>query len=168
MGAEKNRKPLDRFIYFFPFQLVLLHLKRNHFLLFFWLVLFAFTTQSFANKLGIPYLFLAPEYQGQVDIWSFAILGFSLGAFIMAFNIYSYILHAKRFPFLGTLNRPFLKFCINNSIIPLLFFATYIYCSSSFLKTTELLSNTRILTYMLAFVAGNLLFIVIAATKASM
>lgn len=163
MRAEKKRKPLDRFLYFFPFQLVLLHLKRNHFLLFFWLVLFAFTTQSFANKLGIPYLFLAPEYQGKVDIWSFAILGFSLGAFIMAFNIYSYILHAKRFPFLGTLNRPFLKFCINNSIIPLLFFATYIYCSSNFLKTTELVSNTRVLTYMLAFVAGNLLFIVIAA-----
>jgi len=163
MGAEKKRKTLDRFLYFFPFQLVLLHLKRNHFLLFFWLVLFAFTTQSFANKLGIPYLFLAPEYQGKVDIWSFAILGFSLGAFIMAFNIYSYILHAKRFPFLGTLQRPFLKFCINNSIIPLIFFATYIYCSADFLKKTELLSSTRIVTYMLAFVAGNLLFIVIAA-----
>jgi len=132
-------------------------------LLFFWLVLFAFTTQSFANKLGIPYLFLAPEYQGKVGIWSFAILGFSLGAFIMAFNIYSYILHAKRFPFLGTLNRPFLKFCINNSIIPLLFFATYIYCSADFLKTTELISNTRVLTLMLAFIAGNLLFIVLAA-----
>ena len=163
MATDKKRRPLDRIIYFFPFQLVLLHLKRNHFLLFFWLVLFAFTTQSFANKLGIPYLFLAPEYQNEIDIWSFSILGFSLGAFIMAFNIYSYILHAKRFPFLGTLNRPFLKFCINNCIIPLLFFATYIYCSSRFLKNTELLSNTEILTYMLAFIAGNLLFIVLAA-----
>ena len=163
MGVEKKRKPLERFFYFFPFQLVLLHLKRNHFLLFFWLILFAFTTQSFANKLGIPYLFLAPEYQGNVGVWSFTILGFSLGTFIMAFNIYSYILHAKRFPFLGTLNRPFLKFCINNSIIPLLFFATYISCSVDFLKTTELLSNTKVLTYMLAFIAGNLLFIVLAA-----
>src|SRR6056297_224948 len=127
----KRKARLERFIYFFPFQLFFLHLKRNHFLLFFWLVLFAFTTQNFANKLGIPYLFLAPEYRGEIGVWSFAILGFSLGCFIMVFNIYSYILHSKRFPFLGTLARPFFKFCINNSLIPIGFFITYIYCSST-------------------------------------
>ncbi|HKL04052.1 MAG TPA: hypothetical protein VJ911_10260, partial [Cryomorphaceae bacterium] len=131
-------------------------------MLFFWLVLFAFTTQNFANKLGIPYLFLAPEYRGEIGVWSFAILGFSLGCFIMVFNIYSYILHSKRFPFLGTLARPFFKFCINNSLIPIGFFATYIYCSSTFLINVELQTTSEVIKNMLAFLGGNALFISLA------
>ncbi len=158
----KRKTRFQRFIYFFPFQLFFLHLKRNHFLLFFWLALFAFTTQNFAMKLGIPYLFLAPEYRGEIGIWSFAILGFSLGCFIMVFNIYSYILHSKRFPFLGTLARPFFKFCINNSIIPLGFFATYIYCSSTFLMNVELQTPLEVVKNMLAFLGGNAVFIALA------
>lgn len=158
----KIRQRLDRFLYFFPFQLVLLHFKRNHFLLLFWVVLFAFTTQSFANKFGIPNLFLAPEYMGEVGIWSYSILGFALGGFIMAFNIYSYIIHSKRFPFLGTLARPFFKFCINNSIIPISFVITYIYFSSKFLKTIELKSTLEIYKYMAAFILGNAVFISLA------
>lgn len=157
-----NRQRMDRFLYFFPFQLVWLHLKRNHFLLLFWVILFGFTTQAFANKFGIPYLFLAPEYRGEVGIWSYAILGFALGGFIMAFNIYSYIIHSNRFPFLGTLARPFFKFCINNFIIPVLFIATYIYFSSNFLQTIELKSNWEIFKFMSAFVLGNALFITLA------
>jgi hypothetical protein len=160
MVSGKTRA--DRFLYFFPFQLLLLHLKRNHFLLFFWLILFAFTTEAFATKFGIPYLFLAPEYMGQVGFRSYFILGFSLGGFIMAFNIYTYILHSRRFPFLGTLARPFFKFCINNFIIPLGFIVTYIYYSSSFLATRELLDAATIAWYMFGFVAGNALFIAIA------
>ena len=153
---------MDRFLYFFPFQLVWLHLKRNHFLLLFWVILFGFTTQAFANKFGIPYLFLAPEYRGEVGIYSYAILGFALGGFIMAFNIYSYIIHSNRFPFLGTLARPFFKFCINNFIIPVLFIGTYIYFSSKFLQTIELKSNWEIFKNMTAFVLGNALFIILA------
>lgn len=162
VAQVSNKQRLNRFLYFFPFQLVSLHLKRNHFLLLFWLILFAFTTRIFANKFGIPDLFLAPEYRGEVGIWSYGILGFALGGFIMAFNIYSYIIHSKRFPFLGTLNRPFLKFCINNFIIPLSFIITYIYCSSRFLRTTELMSYETIALNMLAFVVGNILYVLIA------
>ena len=157
-----NKQRADRFLYFFPFQLVWLHFKRNHFLLLFWVILFGFTAQAFANKFGVPYLFLAPEYLGEVGIWSYAILGFSVGGFIMAFNIYSYILHSKRFPFLGTLARPFFKFCINNFIIPVSFIVTYIYFSSKFLRTTELKSSWEIFQFMSAFVLGNALFITLA------
>lgn len=157
--AKQKRQ---RFWYFFPFQLLVLHLKRNHFLLLFWVILFAFTTQSFATKFGIPSLFLAPEYLGVVGIRSYAILGFSLGAFIMAFNIYTYIYHAHRFPFLGTLSRPFFKFCINNFIIPIAFIITYIWCSSSFLSEVELKTWPDILIDMVAFVLGNALFIILA------
>src|SRR5690606_20279227 len=134
----------------------------NHFLLLFWVILFGFTTQAFANKFGIPYLFLAPEYRGEVGIYSYAILGFALGGFIMAFNIYSYIIHSNRFPFLGTLARPFFKFCINNFIIPISFIVTYIYCSSRFLQTIELKSNWEIFKYMTAFVLGDGLFIILS------
>ncbi len=157
-----NKQRLKRFLYFFPFQLVSLHLKRNHFLLLFWVILFGVTTQAFANKFGIPYLFLTPEYRGVVGVWSYGILGFALGGFIMAFNIYSYIIHSKRFPFLGTLNRPFLKFSINNFIIPLSFIITYIFCASHFLRTTELKDPWTIALYMFAFLFGNALYILIA------
>ncbi len=162
MSEHAGRSKLHRVKYFFPFQLVFIHLKRNHFLLIFWLILFAVTLGKFASKFGIPDLFLAPEYQGEVGIWSFGILGFSLGGFIMAFNIYSYILHAKRFPFLATTSRPFLKYCINNFLIPLSYILTYIICSATFLLETELLDITEVIEYMLAFLAGNFLFLLLA------
>ncbi len=151
-----------RLLYFFPFQLLRLHVQRGYFLLLFWVVLFGFITESFATKFGIPHLFLAPEYRGEVGIWSFGILGFSLGGFIMAFNIYVYVRHSHRFPFLGTLNRPFFKFCVNNSIIPLAFVITYLYCSARFLMVSELKSEWDIAIDLLAFLGGNALFILIA------
>jgi hypothetical protein len=152
----------QRFIYFFPLRLLILHVQRSLFTLIFWLILFGLATESFATKFGVPYLFLAPEYRGEVDVWSYGILGFALGGFIMSFNIYTYIRNAHRFPFLGTLARPFYKFCINNSIIPLAFIVVYIYCASGFLKESELKSNMQILSDMLAFLLGNALFIVVA------
>jgi len=163
MVAKPSKKQKrNRFWYFFPFQLVILHLKRNHFLLLFWVLLFAGVTQNFATKFGIPSLFLAPEYRGVVGVLSYAILGFSLGAFIMAFNIYTYINHAHRFPFLGTLSRPFFKFCINNFIIPISFIITYVWCSAIFLKNVELKGNLEVFQDMSAFVLGNGLFIFFA------
>jgi hypothetical protein len=157
-----NRKRIDRFVYFFPFQLLMLHLQRSHFVLLFWILLFAFITQNFATKFGVPFLFLAPEYQGVVGVWSFGILGFGLGGFVMAYNIYTYIEHAHRFPFLGTLSRPFFKFCVNNSIIPLLFAAVYIYTSSRFLLEVELKNPGEVVANMASFLFGNVLFIMMA------
>ncbi len=157
-----SQQKLNRFVYFFPFQLVLVHLQRGFFLLLFWIVLIAIVTQSIATKFGVPYLFLSPEYRGEVGVWSFGILGFSLGAFIMAFNIHSYVCHANKFPFLGTLSKPFFKFCVNNSIIPLAFVGIYIFNSSRFLLQTELLSTTQVVVNMGAFLLGNAMFIALA------
>ena len=162
VAKPDSRQRQIRFWYFFPFQLVILHLKRNHFLLLFWIILFAGVTQNFATKFGIPSLLLTPEYRGVVGMLSYAMLGFSLGAFIMAFNIYTYINHAHRFPFLGTLSRPFFKFCINNFIIPISFIITYVWCSASFLKNVELKDNLEIFWDMTAFILGNALFIFFA------
>src|SRR5262245_12878870 len=48
--------------YSFPVQLLLNNLKRNQVLLLCWIILFAMITGSFGKYLGIPYLFLDPEY----------------------------------------------------------------------------------------------------------
>lgn len=152
----------ERLRYSFPLQLFFVHLQRSFFLLVFWIILFGFVTQGFANKLGIPYLFLGPEYKGEVGVWSYAILGFSLGGFIMAYNVHSYVSHAHLFPFLGSLSRPFYKFCVNNSAIPLLFVGTYLVSAYAFLRDSELKSHSEIFIDLSAFLLGNVLFIVIA------
>jgi hypothetical protein len=48
--------------YSFPIQLVANNLKRNQIMLLGWIVLFAMATGNFGKYLGIPYLFLDPEY----------------------------------------------------------------------------------------------------------
>src|SRR5687767_15084822 len=111
----------------FPVQLLLNNLKRNQVLVLCWVVLFAMITGSFGTYLGIPYLFLDPEYLNQVNFTSFFIIGLSVAAFTTAFHITSYINDGHRFSFIGALSRPFTKFAINNSIIPVIFLIAYIY-----------------------------------------
>lgn len=153
---------IRRIIYFFPFQLLLLHLKKNHLLLFAWVLLFAYITENLGVKYGIPYLFLFPEYFGKVSFLSYALTGFALGGFITAFNLYSYGMHAYRFPFITTIARPFLKFNINNAIIPLLFILTYLWCSARFQYTKELIPAGSIVVHLLGFLAGILIFLALA------
>ncbi len=131
-------------------------------LMFLWFLLFLYVTQSLGNKFGVPSLFLAPEYLGEIGVFSFAILGMALGGFLMAFNIYSYILHANEFPFLATLTRPFLKFCYNNIIIPLGFYVTLIYKSYYFQTTQELIPPTDALLNLTAFTITIWFFIMLS------
>ncbi|MCF8278424.1 MAG: hypothetical protein K9J17_16980 [Flavobacteriales bacterium] len=133
-----NNQIVQRTLYFFPFRLVVLHLKKNYILLFFWVALGAFASGYIGHGYGVPYLFWDPEYMGHVDFWSFLILGFSLGGFIMAFHISSYIQNSYRFPFLATVSKPFFKYSLNNSIIPGIFLAIYIYSIVDFQYKNEL------------------------------
>ncbi len=119
---------LEKVIYFFPVQLLLLQIQRNYLHITFWSLLTIFINGWIARDYGMMYLFLDPEYRGEVNFYSFLIVGFALGAFISAFNISSYIFNSYHFPFLATLSRPFLKFSLNNSIIPLIFLSFY--CNS--------------------------------------
>ena len=112
--------------YFFPVQLLLLHLKKNQWLLLFWLTLFGFVLQEFATLFGIPYLFLDPEYNHRIGFGGLFIMGVALGGFTMAFHITCYILDAHRFGFLGNEKDPFRKFSVNNSLVPVVFFVTYL------------------------------------------
>jgi len=152
----------ERLIYSFSIQLVVMHLKKNQLLLMYWVLLFGFVSQSFSKRFGIPYLFLDPEYVGHVNLVSFFIVGLSVGVFIMAFNISSYILNSFRFPFLASLSRSFEKYTYNNSIIPAAFVLVYVIEIIHFQYFSQLKSALEIALDVLGFLGG--IFIVIGAT----
>ncbi|MBI3134760.1 MAG: patatin-like phospholipase family protein [Bacteroidetes bacterium] len=149
-------------IRFFPVQLLFLQFKKNHLLLLLWLVLFGLVTQNVGVKMGLPYLFLSPEYLGQVDWLSFLILGFSIGGFFMAFHLYSYIIFGPSFPFIATLSRPFYKFCINNSSIPTIFYLVTLFNIYDIQAYEELRGWKEILVDMVSLTCGIVLFITIS------
>ncbi len=116
---------LKNVYYFFPVQLFILHFKKYQVLLLFWWILFSATQGSFLKTFGASGLILSPEYLGKVNFIGSLIVGLALGVFIMSWNITTFILHSRRFNFLATTTQPFLKYCINNSIIPILFLTVY-------------------------------------------
>lgn len=153
-----------RIAYFFPFQLLLVVAKKNHFFILFWLILFGFITRTAAVSYGIPYLFLSPEYLENVSPWAYLITGFGCGGFIMAYNISTYILNGFRFPFLATLSNPFFKFCLNNSIIPIAFVVTYLSQIYSFQINEQLVDKSEAILQMAFFLIGVILFVIISLT----
>ena len=145
----------------FPVQLLLNNIQRNVVLLFCWIILFAMVTGSFGRYLGIPYLFLDPEYLNTVDFRGFFIIGLVLAGFATAFHISCYIIDGHRFTFVGTLSRPFTKFALNNSVIPLTFLATYIYQVVVFQINNEYTTGTGLATNLAGLLAGYVLMTVI-------
>jgi hypothetical protein len=149
----------NQFIKSFPIQLVVMHFKKNQIMMLYWVLLFGFITRTIASKFGIPFLFLDPEYMGNVNKWSFFIIGLSLGAFIMAFNIASFMLNGFRFSFLATLSRTFQKYAFNNFIIPLSFIILHCYQIYSFQYYSQLKDLNEIYIDLLFYFAGMSLVI---------
>ncbi len=143
---------------FFPLQLLFAQIKYNLISIFFWLFLFAIILDNAGSAFGVPFLFLSPEYLNEVSLGAFFMMGFAVGGFIMGFNTYSYIKIGSRFPFLTTLSRPFFKFCINNSIIPTLFYLLFIIQISVFQNNEELQSKVDILLFITSLIAGSITF----------
>jgi len=131
--------------YSFPVQLLLNNFRRNQVLILCWIILFAMITGSFGKYLGIPYLFLDPEYLNKVNFTSFFIMGAVLAGFTTAFHITSYINDGHRFSFVGTLSKPFTKFSINNSILPVIFLSTFLYEIIRFQLNNEYSSTTQLI-----------------------
>lgn len=152
----------ERLLYSFSIQLVVMHLKKNQLMMLYWFILFGFITQSFSKRFGIPYLFLDPEYLGEVNILSFFIVGITCGVFIMAFNVSSYILNSFRFPFLASLSKTFQKYTFNNFIIPASFVLVYVIEIIYFQYFSQFKSIPEILTYIAGFLAG--IFVIISLT----
>ena len=150
---------LRRIIFSFSLQLLMVHLKKNLNMVLFWLFLFGLITGNIAPRYGIPYLFLSPEYFDKVSFGAYFLTGFGCGGFIMAFHISSYILNCYRFPFVATLANPFIRYCINNSIIPLVFVGTYMYAIYQFLLGEHLYQINQIIYLESGFAAGVIAFI---------
>lgn len=144
---------------FFPLVLLVHHLKHNLMGLIYWLLLLGIVTDVVGKGFGLSYLFLSPEYQENVSVYSFTILGFAIGGFTMAFHTYSYTKLAGNFPFLAMVNKPFLKFCVNNSLLPLLFTIVLIDQMVVFQFTEEYAKPTDVLLYVLGLLIGMSLFI---------
>tara|TARA_B110000459_G_scaffold144032_1_gene156925 strand:- start:5053 stop:7266 length:2214 start_codon:yes stop_codon:yes gene_type:complete len=147
---------------FFPFVLIKAQIKFNFFGLLYWALLFSILFEVFGASFGVPFLFYSPEYLGEVGLWSFALLGFSLGGFSMAFNVYSYIKLGPRFPFLVVVSTPFFRFCINNFILPFAYILAYLIKMSKFQLYEEFASTSDVLIYNISFMIGFLLFILLS------
>ncbi len=147
---------------FFPFRLIQSQLKYNFFGLIYWVILFLIVSESFGYAFGVPFLFFSPEYLGKVSYLSFLFLGFSIGGFTMAYNVYSYTKIGPRFPFLIVVSTPFFRFCINNSLIPIIFIVFYLTKMSKFQLNEELVNFYQIILYSSSFIVGFLIFIALS------
>ena len=153
---------LKTIYYFFPVQLLLLHLKKFQVLLIFWLVLFSTLDGGFMRAYGAAALFLSPEYLGDVSPVSTAIVGVATGTFIMSWNITTFIIFCRHFRFLATTTKPFLKYCINNSILPVVFLIFYFIEAFQFSRNRELLPVPSIILLSLGFLAGFSFLIIVS------
>jgi len=111
---------------------------------------------------GANALFLAPEYLGNVNAAGAAITGIATGVFMMSWNITTFILHSQRFRFLATNSKPFLKYCINNSIIPICFLLVYFFEALSFDRKMELIPFAEFIAIAAGFLGGFFLLIAIS------
>ena len=115
------KQTLKNIYYFFPIQLFILHFRKFQVLLVFWYLLGSTINSGFMKHYGADALFCSPEYLGKVNALSAALIGVAMGVFFMSWNITTFILFSKHFRFLAATTNPFLKYCINNAIIPILF-----------------------------------------------
>jgi hypothetical protein len=148
--------------YSLPVQLIFLHFRKYQVLLIFWFIMFSVVNSGFMKSFGADALFLAPEYLGNVNSISCAVMGMSIGVFIMCWNITTFILFSKHFTFLAATQFPFLKYCINNSPIPLAFLIFYSIRAYEFTHFRELISNVEIIFLTVGFIAGLLLILSIS------
>jgi hypothetical protein len=140
--------------------LILLHFKKFQVLLIFWFVLFSTVNGTFMKTFGADSLYLAPEYLGNVNMLAALFVGMAIGVFIMSWNITTFILFSRHFRFLATTSNPFLKYCINNGGIPLIFLIFYFIKAVAFERNKELMTYGEITLLVLGFLSGLILIVV--------
>jgi len=145
--------------YSFPIQLLILHFRKYQILLVIWAILISTINSGFLKNFGADSLFFVPEYMGKVNALSTALVGITMGVFFMSWNITTFILHTKRFKFLATTSKPFLKYCINNCLLPLFFLLFYLIKAVDFNLNKELISITDLALLIFGFSAGLILSI---------
>jgi len=156
------KQTLKDIFYSFPVQLFILHFRKYHVLLVFWYLLGSTINSGFMKNYGADGLFFAPEYLGNVNALGAAIVGIALGVFIMSWNITTFILHSKRCKFLATTTEPFLKYCLNNALLPLLFMGFYFIRLFIFDRQKELMSVGETFLMIAGILAGFILLLSIS------
>ncbi|NDA60625.1 MAG: hypothetical protein EBX50_01160 [Chitinophagia bacterium] len=156
-------KKIASFIWYaLPVQLFLLHFRKHIELLIIWYILLATITGHFLSNFGADSLFLAPEYMGEVNFLSTTIVGFALGIFLMSWNIATFILHSRSVRFLVTTAQPFLKYCINNALLPLIFLVIYLVKIGQYANNSNLFATAHTFWMILGLVCGCALSIAIS------
>lgn len=151
-------RPLfNNIFYSFPVQLFILHFRKYQVLLIFWALLASIINSGFLKNFGADALFFVPEYMGRVDALSASLVGIAMGVFFMSWNITTFILHTKRFKFLAAVSKPFLKYCINNAVLPILFLLFYLADAIYFNREKELLNTWEQIMLVLGFTGGLIL-----------
>ncbi|WP_431212556.1 hypothetical protein ACQ86N_43855 [Puia sp. P3] len=84
------------------------------------------------------------------------------GIFIMSWNITTFILFSRHFRFLATTTKPFLKYCINNTILPLIFLVFYFIKAVQFNVSRELLSAMPIFYLVAGFLSGFFFIVIVS------
>lgn len=151
------RETIQAFFRSFPVQLVLLHLRKYQVLLVCWVILASAINGGFMSNFGADSLFLAPEYLGRVNVVSAIIVGIAMGVFMMSWHITTFILHSRHFKFLATTSKPFLKYFINNSVIPLIFLLFYCVRAVQYDSARELMQPFEIFLLINGFLSGLIL-----------
>jgi hypothetical protein len=145
---------LRGFYYSFPVQLLFIHFRKYQVLLIFWFILFSTVNGTFMKSFGADSLYLAPEYLGSVNALGAGIVGIAIGMFIMSWNIASFILLSRHFRFLAATTNPFLRYCINNFVIPFLFLVFYFIKAWHFIRHKELIPTSEYLMLTGGFLCG--------------
>lgn len=147
---------------FLPVQLFLLHFRKYQLFLVFWIILVLVITGDFASVFGASSLFLAPEYLGKTSFRSMFLLGGAMAVFVMAWHITTFIINNTRIPFIGAIRFAFIKYCLNNSLIPFTFLVFYTIASIRFQLKNENAEIWQVLRFQSGFYLGFILVILIS------
>jgi hypothetical protein len=156
------RQYVKNIFYSFPVQLFILHFRKYQIVLLFWFLLFSTINGGFMKTFGADGLFFAPEYLGEVNFLSAILVGCALGMFVMSWNVTTFILHSKRCKFLATTSKPFLKYCINNAVLPLFFIVFYLCKSYKANTTIGLMMDLQAFILLASTVSGIMLFLLVS------
>ncbi len=157
------KKWISDTFYSFPVQLLALHCRNHLLLIATWVLLTLFVTGTVGQIFGIKYLFLTPEYFGEVNFLSHFIMGLAFGGFFMTWNLTTYLLDAHYFPFLASLARPFTKFCLNNILIPITFIIIFLTELIHFQAYQEFWDRSTIFYNCIGFVFGLIILVLFSA-----
>ena len=147
---------------FLPVQLFLLHFRKYQLFLLFWVALVLIITGQLADVFGASTLFLAPEYLGKTDFWSMLLLGGAMAVFVMAWHITTFIINNSRIPYIGAIRFAFIKYCLNNSLLPLIFLVFYTVASIRFQVLNEHAGLGNVLLLQLGFYLGFIIVVLIS------